>query len=283
MVAVIPTYRPDRDELLALVAALRHEDVPTLVADDASPCTSDPVLASLAHSHVPTVRHSRNAGIARSLNDGLRYASQSGSRWLLTVDQDSTVPDGYIAALLLAASLAEAALGVGTVGAVAAGTIDDDSGALGYPVTWRDGIATTEEVIQTGTLWSVDALVALGGFDERLGIDAVDAAACLALRSAGLHVTVAPEVSIGHRIGAGRQVRLLGRDVMVSGHPAERRTTIMRNRLSLFPAEFVQSPVHALRTLRRVTVQTALAVTVEDDRWAKAKASIRGMLPHRDR
>ncbi len=154
---------------------------------------------------------------------------------------------------------------------------------LGYPLHEINGFPVTEEVIQTGTLWAVDPLLALGGFDESLGIDAVDAAACLALRSAGLRIVVAPDIAVGHRIGAGRQVRLLGRDVLASGHSPERRTTIVRNRLRLFPGEFAQSPSHAVRTLRRVAVQTGLAVTVEDDRWAKAKASIRGVLPHRTR
>ncbi|MEI6363988.1 MAG: hypothetical protein WCP95_17870, partial [Actinomycetes bacterium] len=50
----------------------------------------------------------------------------------------------------------------------------------------------------------------------------------------------------------------------------------------LFPAEFAQDPVHALRTLRRVAMNTALAVTVEDDRWAKARASAKGLLPTGD-
>ena len=76
---------------------------------------------------------------------------------------------------------------------------------------------------------------------------------------------------------------MLGRDVLSSGHSPERRTTMVRNRLRLFPAEFAQSPTHALRTMRRVAVNTALAVTVEDDRWAKAKASARGLLPRRKR
>jgi len=221
----------------------------------------------------------RNAGIARSLNDGLRFAERSGAHWLLTVDQDSVLPHGYLDALMGFLATAEDALGPRSVGAIAAGTIADTSGGLGYPVHEVHGVPTTHEVIQTGTLWSVDALMALGGFDESLGIDAVDAAACLALRSSGLAIVIAPGVAIAHRIGAGHQVRVLGRDVLASGHSPERRTTIVRNRLRLFPGEFAQSPAHAFRTLRRVAVNTALAVTVEDDRWAKAKGTARGLFP----
>jgi hypothetical protein len=169
------------------------------------------------------------------------------------------------------------------VGAIAPGRIADASGDLGYPLVDLNGVATTEEVIQTGTLWAVAPLLAAGGFDESLGIDAVDAAACLALRRTGHVIAVDPDLSVVHRLGAGRQVQILGREVLASGHSPERRTTIVRNRLRLFPAEFGQSPRHALRTLRRVAVNTALAVTIEEDRWAKAKASAQGLLPRRTR
>jgi hypothetical protein len=94
---------------------------------------------------------------------------------------------------------------------------------------------------------------------------------------------LAPDRAVGHRLGAAEQVRLFGRTVVSTGHTPERRATIVRNRLRLFPAEFRESPVHALRTLRRMAVGSVLAVTVEDDRWAKAKATVVGLLPHRNR
>ena len=282
VLAVVPSYRPNSDELLALVTELTSQGISVVVADDASPCTVDPLLRAAADLGARVVRHASNAGIARSLNDGLRFADEVGARWLLTVDQDSTLPPDYLVALLAAADSAELLIGPGAVGAVAAGGIADASGALSYPVTNVDGVDTTAEVIQTGTIWAVDALLALGGFDESLGIDAVDAAACLALRRAGMRIVLAPGLEITHHVGDGRQVRVLGRDVLASGHSPERHTTIVRNRLRLFPAEFAQSPTHALRTLRRVAVNTALAVTVEDDRWAKAKGSARGLLPRKN-
>ena len=279
---MVPSYRPNADELLALVAELTSQGISVVVADDASPCTVDPLLRAAADLGARVVQHASNAGIARSLNDGLRLADEVGARWLLTVDQDSTLTTDYLESLLAAADLAESILGPGRVGAVAAGGIADASGSLTYPVTEADGVSTTAEVIQTGTIWAVDALLGLGGFDESLGIDAVDAAACLALRKAGMRIVLAPGLEITHRVGDGRQVRVLGRDVLASGHSPERHTTIVRNRLRLFPAEFAQSPTHALRTLRRVAVNTALAVTVEDDRWAKAKGSARGLLPRKN-
>ena len=280
IVAVVPTYRPDPDALAAVLSSL---PTPAILVDDGSPCTFDATLRDASHSVAAIRRHHTNGGIARSLNDGLAWAVATGATWLLTVDQDSVLPPGYLEGLLDQLSLAESVLGRGRVGAIGAGRVDDASGALGYPVSWRTGMPTTHELIQTGTLWSVGALVAVRGFDETLGIDAVDAAACLRLREAGRAIVVAPGAAITHRVGDGQQVTVLGRSVLASGHSPARRTTMVRNRLRLFPAEFVQSPAHALRTLRRVAMNTALAVTVEDNRWAKAKGSARGLLPASER
>lgn len=277
--AVIPTFHPDDTVLHAVIEALRVHDLPVLVADDASTDEFDPVLDGLVARGATLIRHERNAGIARSLNAGLAFAHDNGATWLLTVDQDSTLRPDYVERLLAAADAAVAAIGSHAVGAVAPAIIDDESGLLGYPVRLVSGLPVTEEVIQSGTLWSVSALDAIGGFDETFGIDAVDAAACVRMRAAGRRIVLAGDLSIGHRVGEGRQVRVLGRTVLASGHRPERRTTIVRNRLRLFPEEFAQSPVHAFRTLRRVAMSTLLAVSIEDDRWAKAKASARGVLP----
>ena len=275
MVAVVPTFRPESGELNSLVASLQAQGIKVLVTDDASPCTSDPALREVESLGVDVVRHRHNRGIARGLNDGLAFAVARGATWLLTVDQDSSLPPGYVAALLAAAS--------DRVGVIGAEIISDASGDVRYPTTQSDGLLLTEEVFQTGSLWSVAALTAIGGFDESLGIDAVDAAACLRLRERGFIVALAASVRLEHRVGAARQVTLLGRTVLATGHSPERRTTMVRNRLRLAPAEFRQSPKHAFRTLRRVGVNAVLGATVEENRWAKTKGTIKGLWPRRSR
>ncbi len=254
-----------------------------MVSDDASPCTADPVLRDCGLvAGVTVIRHDHNEGIARGLNEGLRKAHDSGCRWLLTSDQDSTFPDSYVADISSFAqsigSLWEDSVRVGAVGA---GIVINASGQLKYPITHiasaSESVETTEEVIASGTLWNVGALLEVGGFDESLGLDAVDAAACLRLREAGYRIVVAPDLRMEHQLGNSRSVELLGRTVLATGHSGERRATMMRNRLRLAPAEFKQSPKHAFRTLRRVSVNALLGATVEGDRWGKIKGSIRGL------
>jgi len=252
LVSVVPTFNPGA-EALDLVQTLATS-APVVVSDDASACTADPVLAAMgAMEGVRVIRNDRNQGIGRGLNQGLLFAREIGAPWLLTVDQDSMVDSHYAPAMveyanqLIASGVRLAALG--------AGDVRDASGPLVYPTRsiphGREQVVVTEEVVQSGTLWSVDALTQIGGFDESLGMDAVDAAACLGLRARGFLVAVDPQRTLKHRIDGAQQVSILGKQVMVTGHSSARRQAIVRNRLRLFPGEFRQSPVHAVRTVRR--------------------------------
>jgi rhamnosyltransferase len=264
---LIPGFEPNAIEITDLAQSMMSQGVSVLVVDDGS--ANPTYLDSCAERGCSILRHESNEGIARSLNDGLAFARQEGASWLLTIDQDTVLPMGYVDALL---DFADPRVGV-----IGAEIIGDATGDLRYPTREIAGHLVTDEVFQTGSLWSVEALSRLGGFDESLGIDAVDAEACLKLREAGLAVVLARGVRLEHRYGTGRAVHLLGRPVVATGHSPARRETMVRNRLRLFPREFRQSPVHALRTLRRVGVNVVLGVTVEEDRWAKAKGAIRGL------
>lgn len=251
-ISVVPSFRPP-ETTVDLVAALASSG-PVVVADDGSPCTYDRILGRIQETaDVTVIRNPTNRGIARALNQGLGYARAQKLQWLLTVDQDSFVDQGYPPTMV---DFANSIVAQGVkVGAVGAGQVLDASGPLTYPckVTSAESttITVTEEVLQSGTLWAVEGLVEIGGFDESLGMDAVDAAACVRLRAGGYQVVINPTLTVKHQIEGAQQIRLLGRNVMVTGHSPARRRAIVRNRLRLFPEEFAQSPRHAIRTVRR--------------------------------
>lgn len=256
LVSVVPTYKPP-EQLLDLVDVLSMSG-PVIVSDDASPCTYDRLLTDVAsRDGVTVLRHSNNAGIGRGLNDGLHFARTLQTPWLLTVDQDSTITMGYVTDLLdIATNAMQSGFDIGVLGA---GTVLDESGPMTYPSKVLSGLTVTEEVIQSGSLWSVDALTSVYGFDENLGNDAVDASACLALRERGYLVALAPELDFQHRIGTASQHRIFGRTIMVTHHSKVRNKAMLKNRLQLLPREFRQSPRHAVRTVRRVLINRTMS------------------------
>lgn len=278
IVACVATFRPA--DLRALISAVRPQVEAVIVADDASPVTYDSVLRDAASIADEVLRHHRNAGIARGLNAGLASARARGAEWLLTLDQDSLPRDGYVDAL---ARALDAARGRGlNVGAVGASLFRGSGGVLAIPTRrLTDDAEVADELVLAGTLWNVEALGAIGGFDETLGMDAVDAAAGIRLRRSGCSLLVVPGLELRHEIGRSRPVRLLGRTVQATSHSPERRETILRNRLKLAPEAARVSIPYSIRTVRRAAIGAVLAATVEEDRWEKTKGSLRGLLPKR--
>ena len=275
----IPTFQPG-EGLYSLVESLA-QSCPVLISDDGSSVISDHLLRTVGGiPNVRVIRHTTNCGIGRGLNEGLAASREAGSEWLLTVDQDTSLSVDYAAKLGEAADLLQLS-GV-YLGALGAGAVNIAGATMRYPGRTLDygGLifSITEEVIQSGTIWNVEAMTATGGFNEAFGMDAVDAHACLRLRERGLVVAALPDLEIDHRLGSAQSVNV-GRErpVFVTGHSPERRATMIRNRLALFPDEFRQSPRHALRTMRRVLVNQTAGLMLEGDRWAKVRGSMRGL------
>lgn len=270
IVAVVPAYRPATD-VPSRLRALAAQVPGVVVVDDGSPCTFDAVLRACgALDGVTVVRHEQNRGIAAALNTGLNVvrscmsgeAAQRDSPstgGLLTVDQDTDLPPGYVASLSDAWSRASQA-GL-RLGALAAGEVRLADTRLSYrtrPIA--AGLAHTDEVLQSGTVWSLDALADVGGFDESLVIDGVDTEMCLRLSHFGWLVAVDPAVSLDHRLGHSAAVRILGREVLATGHSPQRRYYSTRNRLRLLPQHLRSDPVAGLVALRRLSVNAALGL-----------------------
>ena len=272
---VIPTYRPT-SAVVELVRTVKDVAGQVLVSDDASPCTFDPIIREIS-SLAQIAVHSTNAGIARALNEGLRAAQDVGHQWLLTIDQDSQVDEEYVRALWGVAE--QLGADCRDVGVIAPQHIRVSEQLVSYP-EYLDpdrNLMTTHEVFQSGALWNVGALRSAGGFDETLGMDAVDAAACLRLRERGYTVVLAQDVALEHGWGDAQFISVGGRSIAITHHSAERRLTMVRNRLELAPAEFRQSPIHGLRTMRRLAVGTALALVREKGRRKKFGATVAGV------
>ena len=257
LVAVVPTYKVTSISL-PLIEGLTRE-CPTLIVDDCSPCTSDSVLMTASNLGAKVLRMPDRSGIARSLNLGLEFANEVRASWLLTVDQDTTVSEHHIEdALGFLNSDMGRHLRIGALGAARIRVDGHEIDVINDPC---EETRDVPELIQSGTFWNVQAMTSLGGFSDTLGMDGIDAEACLRMRESGYRVLALNALEIIHEIGNTRVRRILGRDVHVTHHSRTRLNAMVANRLRLFPRELRQSPAHALRTVRRVTINYLLSAT----------------------
>src|SRR6478752_69278 len=104
VVAVVSVFRAP-DDLPPRLVALADQVRAVVVVDDGS----DSLGAVAEHPSIIKVSLSENRGIAHALNVGVERARALGATHVLTLDQDSTAPTGFVERMLEVLARAEAA------------------------------------------------------------------------------------------------------------------------------------------------------------------------------
>lgn len=251
--AVVVTYFPDAgvaDRLAALLEQVPH----VVIVDNGSDAASlGHITAFSDHDGVTLIANAVNRGIATALNQGMTCLCDNGCDWVLTVDQDSLIANGFIAAQLATLGADPAPQGVAMIGAERR---DDGARQVGHrwlrpkkvpPFFERvpcheitgDGVTL---VITSGTLLSVAAYQHLGPFRDDFFIDLVDFEYCLRARGAGLRILVACGATLHHRVGEKTSQAVLGLGLSATHHAAVRRYYLFRNVIATVRAHGLRVP-----------------------------------------
>lgn len=268
--------------LVRLVAEVAPQVERVLVVDDGSTDPGAPaVLGSCAQLGAAVLRHGDNRGVAAALNTGVALAcsGQPPADAVLTLDQDSGLGAGYVAALL---SAWDRAVAVGLrVGLVAPEQV------AGQPSQARRqtaGVTTGRDPVQSGLLVPGDVLHTVGRFDESLVIDGVDDDYALRCLDAGLTVVVARGLTLAHRLGDRHRVTVLGRRLLVRGRPLEltvaapfRYYYLVRNRIVLVRRHAARHPRWAAGQLVGLLGHLGLVLGLVPGRGERAGRVLHGV------
>ena len=256
VVAVVPAYQPGPN-LLELVASLVPQVTRVVVVDDGSPPGQE-TLDAAADRGAHVLRHDTNRGIAAALNTGIRSAlATDGTVAVLTVDQDSQVPGGYVAALLDTWAQAEQdGLRVGIVAPEHVTGLPDQ--ARGRPP------------VQSGQLIPIATLRHVGDFDEDLFIDGVDDDFALRCLDAGLTLFDTADVY-------SNGVTLAGRTVSLTRSAPFRYYYLTRNRTRLIGRHARRHPRWSAGQVVGVAGHLGLVVAFDPERGTRAREAWRGL------
>jgi rhamnosyltransferase len=264
IVCIVPAYDPDPG-LVALVGDLMAQAQDVVVVDDGSGAgRAEGIWAGCRSAGATVLHHEENRGIAAALNTGVGWATGAGAEAVLTVDQDSVVPPGFVT--VLCRRWASAAENGCPVGLLAPETVD------GLP-RQRDG----RPPIQSGQLVPMATFDRVGPFDERLFIDGVDDDFALRCLDAGLAVCVAPGLVLGHRLGAVQRLRVGGREVTLVRSAPFRSYYLARNRVALVRRHARRHPAWAAGQVFGLGRHLASMLLLAPDRRQRARAAVTGL------
>lgn len=233
--AIVVTYHPGA-EVWRNIAAIRRQADRVIVVDNGSgPGVRCELERMAAQDGIELVCNAGNRGVAAAINQAAARAMAAGFEWLATFDQDSRVPERFVATLL---NEHAAYPGRDRVAVVAPlyvdrhlGTVSSPSGPLAGSPTEAVPVSVTAT---SGNLVLARAFHELGGLREDFFIDCVDFEFCLRARRAGWLVLEVRKVRLEHAQGRAERRRLLWRRPVVNDYAAERRYYQARNRLVMY-------------------------------------------------
>ncbi|KRA22230.1 hypothetical protein ASD65_17150 [Microbacterium sp. Root61] len=200
--------------------------VPWVFVVNNSPSHSAEIIDGLrARPRVTVLDQDGNVGVAAGFNAGMRAALTDGFDFVWIFDQDSTVTEGMLPALLRAQSRTD--LRAGIVGPALRAA---ETGNV-YDADRGQGSAPIDALISSGALFSRELLEEIGLHDEGLFIDYVDHDISLRASRAGYTNLKVYDTLLDHRFGDSVPASFFGRRVYLSNYSPLRQYYMSRNRV----------------------------------------------------
>ncbi|WP_213803454.1 glycosyltransferase family 2 protein [Granulicella sp. dw_53] len=226
--AVVVTFHPRANDIQNL-EKLRSQVEALVVVDNGSSEEDLGILRATSQTlNIVFIENGSNLGIAAALNTGVRWAVAHGQAWVLLLDQDSIVTDGFIVSML---KDFEALENRSNVMQIIPRYQDRETGDEESIVIGPDGGPFITRT--SGSLFPMKAFANCGFFTEELFIYCVDDDFSLRLRSMGFSIAQSKNAILFHNSGKPSQISFLGKTFTTRNYRPEVQYYWARNRVWL--------------------------------------------------
>ena len=206
--AIIITYNID-NKIEEVVNSIINQVEEIVIVDNGSKKKTIDILTKLSkEKNVITIFNKSNIGIAKALNEGIKYAQERKYQWIITLDHDSVCAPNMVSNMLNIYDNCEfkekvkiLAPRVFEVNKKQFISVNKD---LDKPYT------IIKDCIQSGTMFNNDIFKEIGYFNEALFVYHVDYEFCERTKKAGYEIIQVNNVILEHEEGYKIPKRVLG-------------------------------------------------------------------------
>jgi rhamnosyltransferase len=273
--AVVVLYQPEADVLENLRLLVAQVDA-LVIVDNGSSEAFRGALMPMLKARVELIRHPQNLGIATGFNTGIRRLLELGCEFSLTFDQDSRVDQDFAPRIL--AAFLEARQQLTAVAVVAPQWKDENSGIV-YDHELKAGseFGVLKWTISSGNCIDNQVFKSVGDFDDGYFIDGVDLDFHLRCRKKGFCILKTSRVSMSHRLGVQKRVRIFSFEFTISIHNRIRKYYIARNKIKNMKKHFWFDPSCILKDLWYLLGDILTILMYDDEKSEKLRLSFLGI------
>lgn len=264
--AGIVTYNPDIKRLEENIDAVSKQVELVIICDNASENLNEITKLTKKYQNIIIIRNKNNYGIAYALNRIFKKANEDGIRWVLTLDQDTIIPDQMIEKF-------SRFVDERTIGIICP-LFRDPKIDYGSINTNDEDVEEVSQAITSGCLTNVEAWEKVEGFDEKMFIDFVDYDFCYRIKKDNYKIVEIKNVVLNHTIGNAKSISFFGKKVIVTNHSDFRKYYIVRNYIYYTKKNNIENKELKKAMLKKV-IKT---IIFESGRFKTAKAYLKGWI-----
>jgi rhamnosyltransferase len=267
LLAVVVSFNPDANRLERLLSIVSKQVDEVFIYDNYS--ENRTAVSELgAKLGLQVVLFNENHGLSISYNHAMQYAVKNGFSHLLLLDQDSIPSDHFVEMLYKGFAQDD------KIAVVVPSILDEKSG---NSITPKQEFEIVQNLINSGSLFRVDILSSLNGYDERLFIDYADYEISYRLRKNDYLILRSRDAKMLHVLGDGTVKRFLGVNFYVTNHSIRRRYLISKNRIIVYKKYMFSFPLEVLRDIGSMFKLLVTVCLFEANKWQKCAAIFRGI------
>jgi rhamnosyltransferase len=262
--AVIILYNPDESVVENIENCRKQVDMLYIV--DNSDGTDKAIAKIDSMPESVLVSRGKNLGVARALNIAADNAIKDGFGYLLTLDQDTIIPENLVSELLLTIQRQE-------MTAIAAPFYSN----INYKLKpQQQGLSSPLVVSTSANLLDLKAFKEIGDFNDDLFIDYVDFDFCLRLKKKGYKILQNNLIIVKHSLGDLVRNNFLGFKFYTTNHPPLRLYYRTRNRFYLRKRYKSYFPDFFRKDLMNLLKEVIKVILAEKHKLQKLKMIVKG-------
>jgi rhamnosyltransferase len=268
---VIVTYHPTANMIENLSNAVTQVQGLTVVDNGSDPEELNRLRSASQNLGFHLIENGENLGIAEGLNQGILWARNEDYPWVILLDQDSKITDGFVNQLFAAWHAHPARERVASMHPK---YVDPNTGLEPSFLRAEDGGPMTS--MTSGALMPMWIFDKIGLFSAEYFIDQVDTEYCFRIRAAGYLVADSRDAVLLHATGFPERRHFLFFSFEPTHHSALRRYYLSRNRIAVYKRYFRVFPGMISRTMYYASRETLKCLVAERERPRKLRNFLLG-------
>lgn len=225
--ASIITYNID-EKIIKVVDSIINQVDSVVIVDNGSNSKTIDILNKLGRKeNVKLILNDENVGIAKALNEGIKFAQENEFEWILTLDHDSVCEEAMISNMFKAIEeyKSQHLISILTPKIFEINKKEFISQKYDEKCLYRE----VSDCIQSGSLIKVDTFSKIGLFNEKLFIYHVDFDFCQRILEHGLKIIQCNNAVLRHEEGYKIPKNIFGKKVYYNNYSSLAIYYITRN------------------------------------------------------